>query len=226
MRNKPLPEEYPPKNRCDETEGRCERCCDCDGVAGTQCVRREPCDFETARYARQIDRGPSGRQSAKENERNRDEENTEDSRWCDRPGEREKETGSTSCVQTRAEGQRGHDRPTESGSRRAIRRRSSSSGKSVQTQLVEGPGDVSIVPLAVAVERMGHVDFAKIDCEGSEWEMFDETEPWQHVDELAIEYHERPGHNCDDALRRVCDLGFRPWQVSPGAGFGVILASR
>ena len=102
-------------------------------------------------------------------------------------------------------------------------------GESVLTRVVLNLlGTVPVVPLSAAVERLGRVDFAKIDCEGSEWALFDDPSPWQLIRELAIEYHQRGEFGREAALARLRELGFTPWRVSPGPapGYGVILASR
>jgi FkbM family methyltransferase len=102
-------------------------------------------------------------------------------------------------------------------------------GESVLTRVVSDPsGTVPVVSLSAAVERLGRVDFAKIDCEGSEWALFDDPSPWQLIRELAVEYHQRGALGEDAALARLRELGFTPWRVSPGPapGYGVILATR
>jgi FkbM family methyltransferase len=82
-------------------------------------------------------------------------------------------------------------------------------GESGLTQCVpDESGPVPIVSLATAVERLGRVDLAKIDCEGSEWAMFDGAEPWKSIHELALEYHLSDGHTVDEAVDRVRALGF------------------
>jgi FkbM family methyltransferase len=100
-------------------------------------------------------------------------------------------------------------------------------GASVLSRCVpDESGTVPIVPLATAVERMGKVDFAKIDCEGSEWAMLDEPEPWQSIAELALEYHILDGHTEVEAVDRLDALGFAVLSVSRGPDCGVILATR
>lgn len=69
------------------------------------------------------------------------------------------------------------------------------SASSVLSRIDASPGGVPVVSLATAVDRLGDVDFAKIDCEGSEWEMFDDPDPWQRISELALEYHLSDGRS-------------------------------
>jgi FkbM family methyltransferase len=99
--------------------------------------------------------------------------------------------------------------------------------ESVHSRLVpDEMGSVPVVTLGTAVERLGMVDFAKIDCEGCEWSLFDDSEPWQLIDELALEYHDREGHGVEEASGRIESLGFSIRSVAPGPGYGVILAGR
>ena len=75
-----------------------------------------------------------------------------------------------------------------------------------------------MVSLATAIERLGHVDFAKIDCEGSEWDLFEEEDPSREMGEVAVEYHCRAELDGRAAVDRLRELGFDPWCFSRGPG--------
>lgn len=58
------------------------------------------------------------------------------------------------------------------------------SGKTRST--VSESGDIPMVSLKRAIERIGgRVDLAKVDCEGAEWLLFEDTDTWQLVQNLA-----------------------------------------
>jgi FkbM family methyltransferase len=98
--------------------------------------------------------------------------------------------------------------------------------ESVVTRLVpDESGSTQVVTLRTAVERLGKVDFAKVDCEGCEWAILDDAEPWESIDEVAVECHSNGVLGMDDAVRRLRDLGFAPIR-DPDPATGVILASR
>ncbi|MBT3468578.1 MAG: FkbM family methyltransferase [Opitutae bacterium] len=89
-------------------------------------------------------------------------------------------------------------------------------------------GDVPQIAFRKAVDRLGgRVDFAKIDCEGAEWEFLEDTDTWKNVHFLAMEYHLWPGnkyhHDADVALRK---LGFQILQQIPIDNYGLIYAMR
>jgi FkbM family methyltransferase len=98
--------------------------------------------------------------------------------------------------------------------------------ESVVTRLLpDESGSTPVVTLRTAVERLGKVDFAKIDCEGCEWAILDDPEPWESIDELAVECHSTAALGIDDAVRRLRDFGFTPVR-DPDPATGVVLASR
>ena len=93
---------------------------------------------------------------------------------------------------------------------------------------IDVEGDVPQVAFRKAVERLGgQVDFAKIDCEGAEWEFLQDEEPWQKVNFLAMEYHLWPGtkthYDIHIALRK---LGFQVLRLKPIEDYGLVYAMR
>ncbi len=83
------------------------------------------------------------------------------------------------------------------------------------------------VGLASAVERLGgKIDLAKIDCEGAEWEMFEDPEPWKAIRHLRIEYHLMGGWSFADVEFRLSALGFEISQHHPSGAWGTLWARR
>ena len=90
-----------------------------------------------------------------------------------------------------------------------------------------GEGSVPQVSLATAVERMGGaVDLLKLDCEGAEWEMFGNAEPWQHIRNVRMEYHLFHGETVQDVEGNLKRLGFEVIHWQPDVTFGTVWAYR
>lgn len=88
-------------------------------------------------------------------------------------------------------------------------------------------GDVEQVALREAIARLGgSVDFAKVDCEGAEWDLFEDVESWQHIKNVSLEYHLWPNHTANEVLDRIAALGFKVDKHTPLNGYGLILARR
>lgn len=83
------------------------------------------------------------------------------------------------------------------------------------------------VGLATAVERLnGKIDLAKIDCEGAEWDMFEDPEPWKAIRHLRMEYHLIGGRRFADVQSRLSALGFEISHHDPAGGWGTVWAER
>jgi FkbM family methyltransferase len=100
------------------------------------------------------------------------------------------------------------------------------SGKTRST--VSESGDIPMVSFRRAIERIGgSVDLAKVDCEGAEWLLFKDTEIWQFVENLSLEYHLWSGHTNAETRQLIQNLGFRIGkQILIDKWYGSILASR
>jgi FkbM family methyltransferase len=89
-------------------------------------------------------------------------------------------------------------------------------------------GKIPQVAFRTALERIGgHCDLVKLDCEGAEWQMLADREPWRHVDHLRLEYHlwDTPyGH--DKIVSVLAELNFEVSRQIPSDVFGVVWASR
>ena len=102
-------------------------------------------------------------------------------------------------------------------------------GETNQTRSqVNADGEIPQVAFRKTVERLhGKVDFAKIDCEGAEWEFLEDKEAWQNIRFLAMEYHlwvgEKSHQDADLALRA---LDFEILHQIPIEDYGLIYGAR
>ena len=95
-----------------------------------------------------------------------------------------------------------------------------------RTRAVES-GDIPLVALSTAVARLGgRVDLAKIDCEGAEWEMFQDVQAWTGIRQLRMEYHLWQRHEYRELSSKLTELGFRIERHSPSGEWGTIWAAR
>jgi FkbM family methyltransferase len=97
-----------------------------------------------------------------------------------------------------------------------------------QGRTVDG-GKIPRTAFAAAIERLGGTaDLVKLDCEGAEWAMLDDPEPWRAVRWLTMEYHlwAQPGATHDDAARAVNALGFEILEQQPTGDYGLLLGRR
>lgn len=100
--------------------------------------------------------------------------------------------------------------------------------ESVRTRSrIAGEGKIPALAFRKAVERIGGiVDLAKVDCEGAEWSLWEDTTAWQAVKSLTAEYHLLEGHTHEDAARAVTSLGFRVLEQFRAESLGLIRATR
>jgi FkbM family methyltransferase len=88
-------------------------------------------------------------------------------------------------------------------------------------------GNVPIIPLTEAVERMGReIDLLKLDCEGAGWDIFQEPRAFERIKNIRLEYHLIQGHSVGDLERITTDLGFRIDRWIPNQRFGIAWLSR
>ncbi len=99
---------------------------------------------------------------------------------------------------------------------------------SVQTRSFnDQAGDIKQTAFREIIRRIGDsVDLVKMDCEGTEWPLFQDVESWSRVRHLSLEYHLWPGCSEKEALDKVRALGFYIRYHKPLDGFGLIWASR
>jgi FkbM family methyltransferase len=83
------------------------------------------------------------------------------------------------------------------------------------------------VSLRTAVERLGgRIDLAKIDCEGAEWEMFADPEPWKSIRNLRMEYHLMDRREFSEVHARLCSFDFEIFHHEPSGDWGTVWARR
>jgi Methyltransferase FkbM domain len=89
-------------------------------------------------------------------------------------------------------------------------------------------GDTRVVSLADAIARIGGpVDFIKLDCEGAEWQLFDDHVSWSRIGAVGMEYHlwAKAGSTVDDLRANFARLGFDIVDVEPsGPEWGMLFA--
>ena len=100
--------------------------------------------------------------------------------------------------------------------------------ESNQGRTVDG-GDIPRIAFATLIDGLGGTaDLVKLDCEGAEWSMLDDPEPWLGVRWLTMEYHlwAQPGATHHDAARAVNALGLDILEQQPTGDYGLLLARR
>ena len=91
------------------------------------------------------------------------------------------------------------------------------------------PSDSGVrqVPLRTVVARMGgHIDLAKIDCEGAEWEMFADPGGWVGIRSVRMEYHLWGVRTFGEVAATMDRLGFDIVAHFPEGQWGTIWADR
>ncbi len=99
---------------------------------------------------------------------------------------------------------------------------------SVQTRSKnDNAGKIPQSSFREALARLGgDVDLVKMDCEGAEWDIFEDRDSWKRVQHLSMEYHLWPDHTHNEVLEVVRHLGFQVREYKPIDNFGLIIASR
>lgn len=107
--------------------------------------------------------------------------------------------------------------------------RTDDAGTLFSTTIADSLGGVTQVSFASAVGKLGQVDLLKLDCEGAEWEIFDDLKTWKSVRCLAMEYHlwAKPGASADMLRDRLFGIGFSKIHIdNDGAQWGMAFAAR
>ncbi len=101
-------------------------------------------------------------------------------------------------------------------------------GDSNQAKVTESEfASIPKISLDEAIARFNDdIDLLKIDCEGSEWEMFERATSWNRVSRIAMEYHNFDGQAHSLVAKDLVRLGFSVVDQSfdPAKDFGMIYA--
>jgi FkbM family methyltransferase len=90
-----------------------------------------------------------------------------------------------------------------------------------------GSTSIRQVALAKVIERLGgHIDLAKIDCEGAEWAMLADRSAWTRISKVRMEYHLIEGRTYADLGDALDLIGFEIELHLPSYGYGTIWARR
>jgi len=89
-------------------------------------------------------------------------------------------------------------------------------------ELAESDG-VPIIAFSDALARIGgEVDLLKMDCEGAEWDILQDTASMRSVKRVVMEYHLTATNNSLDTLvQQFGRMGFELLHASPNNGFGI-----
>lgn len=86
---------------------------------------------------------------------------------------------------------------------------------------------IPVTAFKQAIERLGGtVDLLKLDCEGAEWEIFQDPEPFQHINTIRMEYHLTGDRTLQDVQQIARELGFTIEHLSENSGFGIVWLCR
>lgn len=99
---------------------------------------------------------------------------------------------------------------------------SSSDASDSRTAVFAMGGDTPIVAFSTVLERIGGViDLLKIDCEGGEWDIFENAELFKKVRMIRMEYHLVNGKSLEDFKNSTDRIGFEILKLEENSGFGI-----
>lgn len=88
-------------------------------------------------------------------------------------------------------------------------------------------GSIKVIPLAEAVRRLGgSVDLLKLDCEGAEWDIFEDAQVFRNIVRIRMEYHLTGGKTLSDLESQASKLGFTMVKLEKNDGFGIAWLDR
>ena len=106
----------------------------------------------------------------------------------------------------------------------------SEKGSSCNTvSIFDEKGDIPMMALRKAIDNLGgHVDLAKIDCEGAEWELFEASDVWHKIQNITMEYHlYKKNHTLEKLQQVITMLGFQIKHLQPtNQYYGNLVAFR
>lgn len=86
---------------------------------------------------------------------------------------------------------------------------------------------IRVTSLADAVSRLGGwVDLLKLDCEGAEWDIFNNPDPFRNIRLIRMEYHLTDNRTLADLKTAVDSIGFKIDCLHENLGFGIAWLSH
>ena len=86
---------------------------------------------------------------------------------------------------------------------------------------------IKVISLQEAVDRLGgNIDLLKLDCEGAEWEIFRDPQPFANIKSVRMEYHLTGDRTITDVKQIVEGLDYVIDRLEENTGFGIIWFSR
>ncbi len=88
-------------------------------------------------------------------------------------------------------------------------------------------GEIDIIPLSIlmAKEHIDVLDILKLDCEGAEWDIFNDSDSFKRIKWLTMEYHLVENHSFEELKNTLNALNFNILNYTiDGDGWGMLLA--
>jgi FkbM family methyltransferase len=86
---------------------------------------------------------------------------------------------------------------------------------------------IPVIAFQQAIDRLGgSVDLLKLDCEGAEWEIFDNPHPFQQIRTIRMEYHLTDDRTLADLKAAAFAIGFTIEHLEENTGFGIAWLTR
>ena len=84
-------------------------------------------------------------------------------------------------------------------------------------------GNTPIISLSAVVDSVGgQIDILKMDCEGYEWDIFQDVKAFRQVRDIRMEYHLVEGRTLDDLRNTAATIGFKIVRLIPNTHFGIV----
>ncbi len=97
----------------------------------------------------------------------------------------------------------------------------------VSTSSTNGGVQISVKSFRdLILAENAEIDLLKLDCEGAEWDIFQDAEPFQKVAEIRMEYHLVGGKAISDLKIAAQHIGFEITKLEENSGFGIAWMTR
>jgi FkbM family methyltransferase len=84
-------------------------------------------------------------------------------------------------------------------------------------------GDIPMVAFTEVLNRIGgSIDLLKLDCEGGEWDIFENPVPFKNVMTIRMEYHLVDGKTLEDLKKAADRIEFKIVKLEENSGFGIV----